>query len=179
MRMIQKGFTLIELMIVIAIIGILAAIALPQYQDYTTRTQISEGVVLASSAKTAVIDTWSSRTDSTVPILAYNGTGNPVAGSYGYQFTPTDKVASIRIDGIVDVAAPGPNEGRIRIRYAGKLDTALAGQTVDLTPGSGAINQATGRATGDLLNGQPVVWACTTSAGTTTTFKYLPSNCRY
>lgn len=53
-RSLQKGFTLIELMIVVAIIGILAAIALPAYQDYTTRSKLSEGLNLAASAKTAV-----------------------------------------------------------------------------------------------------------------------------
>ncbi|MGN6879255.1 pilin, partial [Neisseria sp. P0018.S006] len=54
MKAIQKGFTLIELMIVIAIIGILAAIALPAYQDYTVRTRVTEGLSLAESAKQAI-----------------------------------------------------------------------------------------------------------------------------
>lgn len=60
-RSIQKGFTLIELMIVVAIIGILAAVALPAYQDYTKRSHVSEGMTLASGAKTALTEYYSSK----------------------------------------------------------------------------------------------------------------------
>ena len=63
MKKLQKGFTLIELMIVVAIIGILAAIAIPAYQDYTIRSQVSEGMVLASGAKTAVSEFYQQRGD--------------------------------------------------------------------------------------------------------------------
>ncbi len=61
MKSLQKGFTLIELMIVVAIIGILAAIAIPAYQDYTIRAQVTEGLSLASSAKAAIAESFQSR----------------------------------------------------------------------------------------------------------------------
>lgn len=60
MKQVQQGFTLIELMIVVAIIGILAAIALPAYQDYTARAQMTEAMSLSGGAKTAVAETWQS-----------------------------------------------------------------------------------------------------------------------
>ena len=118
MRKVQQGFTLIELMIVVAIIGILAAVALPAYQDYTIRARVSEAVVQASAAKLAVAETAAS----------LGGLANVTAANSGFAFTAnaTGNVASIAI----------ANGGQITVT------TRATGATTDpaftLTPTAGA-----------------------------------------
>jgi len=79
MKKVQQGFTLIELMIVVAIIGILAAVAIPAYQDYTIRAKVTEGLSLAGAAKVAVAETYSSK--GTASLAAQASFGLPAANS--------------------------------------------------------------------------------------------------
>jgi len=105
MKRVQQGFTLIELMIVVAIIGILAAVALPAYQDYTTRAKVSEVIIMASPAKLAVAETSSS----------IGGLASLTASNTGYQFPGATKYVSGVVitdgSGVVTVASTVPNAG--------------------------------------------------------------------
>ena len=101
MKSLQKGFTLIELMIVVAIVGILAAIAIPAYQDYTIRAKVSEGLALASAAELAVAETAQSTT-----VLATDA--SITTASTGYTSPTTANVTGIAIvNGVVTVSLGG------------------------------------------------------------------------
>ncbi|MGD9788322.1 MAG: pilin [Sulfuricellaceae bacterium] len=115
MKQVQKGFTLIELMIVVAIIGILAAVALPAYQDYTKRAKVSEVMLAASSAKTAVSEYAQSK-----------GVMPPSAASAGVESQSSTYVASVDYTG-------GGNTGTVTATAQGFNDANIDTKTITLT----------------------------------------------
>ncbi len=165
MKTIQQGFTLIELMIVVAIIGILAAVAIPAYQDYTIRSQVSEGLALAKEVQTAVGEF---RADRGRLPSTHPSAGLPLATSIVGSY-----VTSVAFDGA----------GGITITYGNKANAAVTGATITLgaaTPGGNATSSS------------PLAWVCGNSGlpagtayiGTNATIggtmadKYMPSACR-
>lgn len=174
MKSMQKGFTLIELMIVVAIIGILAAIAIPAYQDYTIRAQVTEGLNLAGAAKAAVADSYSQTgaapVNRTAAGMSVNATDT--AGKY---------VQSVDVQ-----------NGTIWITYGNQANATLNNQTLGLTPyetpdhsvawqcGAAAIpqsNNANDAPLGTAGGVNAAVYLPGSLAGATLQ-KYLPKACR-
>jgi type IV pilus assembly protein PilA len=156
-RSMQKGFTLIELMIVVAIIGILAAVALPAYQDYTKRAKMSEVILAASACRTTITETYQSANSTTISI-ASGGWGCEVGSTSGTKY-----VESVVTDdnGVITVTARGFGDG------------AIDGKKVTLIPmvGTSAASRST--------NGGTAVtsWVCG-GTGTDMPAKFLPGSCK-
>jgi len=154
MKQLQKGFTLIELMIVVAIIGILAAIALPAYQDYLIRSKVSEAVLAASSGRTAVAETFSQKS-----------TMNLSQESMGVQPQTSRYVTSV-------VYAPGSPAATV-----GEITVTTASTANGTGLGAAASKTLILRGTGNTTTGT-IAWTC--GKGTTNGIdaKYLPSSCK-
>lgn len=156
----QKGFTLIELMIVVAIIGILAAIAIPAYQDYTIRAQVTEGMNLASAVETGVSEYYANTGNWPTNLTQAGGdTANAPSGKY------------------VTGVAVGTS-GVITVTYGNQANSNVGTKTLSLTPGLSKNNDVAW-VCGDHATPSGVTTSTgATGATPTVSQKYLPQVCR-
>jgi type IV pilus assembly protein PilA len=180
----QNGFTLIELMIVVAVIGILAAISLPAYQDYTVRSRVIEGLALASDAKSRIGVSVATQTDLETAAITWNAQAGGIGASSKY------------VTSIIVAQAAGSTQGEITIAFGAAVGPIVAGvsDTLVLSPwikpdGAAGSQVPLGDSFGAGISGT-IDWSCQSDSSLTSTARqmvgspgtipsrFVPSECR-
>ena len=177
MQMAQKGFTLIELMIVVAIIGILAAVALPAYQDYSKRAQMSEAIMQGSACRTTMTETFQTGATGTVIALNNWGCEQNVVGTTGAG--PSKYVLSITTSALA--APPVTGDAVVTITSLGiknTISTDAVGGQIRLAPCKASTATTFATCVPPVLGENVGTWLCGPTATGGVNPKYLPSSCR-
>jgi len=170
-KSVQRGFTLIELMIVVAIIAVLATIALPAYTNYTIRAQVTEGLLAASDAKLAIAEGF---------------TANGMVGVSGAAAGIANTNAQTKF--VSDISA-SPTTGTIQVTFGNSVNPSISGSTILLTP-MAQVNGSAGALSATISGASGIDWACTgattnvataqlgVTANGTLLGRYSPSTCQ-
>lgn len=166
----QDGFTLIELMIVVAILGILASVAMGAYQTYTIRAQVSEGILLAANAKVPIVDAFQNNGEAPADRL-----------EAGLSANDTDTQGNY-------VQSVGVSNGRLEVTFGNNANASIANETLYLTPyetNAGSIVWRCGNQPPPTGGGGPLAPMGASGGGNTASYaattvdeRYLPSTCR-